>query len=320
MKQANSVHSSSLAPTSYRQRYSAVLPELRRVVTQQALMNTHASLAGIAHLGAHSPAPRTVFMGIGMTSATELSRALPLDVLGMLFSSEQVRAAVQARDIKLLLADAHALENGHPPNLIAQRCATYERVLQRIVTRLGWKHVQIVRATDLHVLDEYARLHTTVRRLAPRYEHPYVTREVADIAYFAKHCDGILKVGWAVTNRGRSLRDERAFDDCFRRWVGSHVGFVYCKAGRALDDRRIKAVPYVVSDPGRRVCLTADERVHDKMQRAAAEVSTSTMRAVRSHLKAIARGYKQLARPVRGSVEDQIQCVIWDLLGPEISA
>lgn len=302
---------------------AAVLPELQRVVTQQSLIDTRASLAGLAHLRqrVHEPAPSTVFMGVGLTSASELSSALPIDVLGMLFSAEHVREAVQADEITLLLADTHAVENGHDPMAVAERCATYERTLRRVLTRLRWPHVSMVRARELHALDSYARLHAQVRRTAPRDEHPYVTREVADIEYFARASGGIVKVGWALECKGSACtRDERSFDERFQRWIGSHVGFVYCKAGRTLDDGRKKAAPYVARDPARRVCLTREERVHEKLHRAQAQVSVSTLRGVRRHLKAIARSYKQLVRPVRGSVEDQVQQVLFDLLGPEVAA
>lgn len=320
MKQANSMHISDLSPPDSRWSNAVILPPLRRLVTQQSLMNTRASLAGLSHLRACDPAPRCVFVGVGMSSARELSHALPLDVLSMLFASEQVRAAISAREIKLLLADAHALENGHPAALVSQRCATYESTLRRVLARLGWSHVEVLRASDLHAQDAHARLHAAIRRVAPSQEHSYVTRELADIEYFSRHYGGILKVGWALTSRGPGLRDEPLFDDRFRRWVGTHVGFVYCKAGRALDDRRMKSAPYVVSDISRRVCLSRSELVGEKLQRSAALISSSTLRAVRSHLKAITRSYKQLVGPMRGSVEEQTQRLIWELLGPEVSA
>lgn len=300
--------------------HAAILPELRRTITQDPLIETHASLLGLAHLRPSAPAPSGVFMGIGITSGSELSHALPLDVLGMLFAAEQVRQATRARELTLLLADAHALDNGHDSALVHQRALAYQGVLQRVLVRLGWSHVHMLRASELHARELHVRVHAMVRRAAPREEHPYVTREVADIEYFARARGPILKVGWALASRGIGLRDERAFDERFKRWVGPHVGFVYCKAGRALDDRCNKAAPYLVRDPARRVCLVRDECVHSKLQRAAAEVSTSTLRGVRRHLKAIARSYKQLVRPVRGTVEDQIQCVIGDLLGSEVAA
>jgi hypothetical protein len=320
MKQANRMHVSDLRPPDSRPCTAAVMPELRRVVTQESLLNTRASLAGLSHMRGSDPAPRCVFVGVGMSSASELSRALPLDVLSMLFASERVRVAIEAREIKLLLADAHALENGHHAALVSQCCASYEGTLRHVLARLGWSHVQLLRASDVHAQDTYARLHEKIRRIAPSREHSYVTRELADIEYFYRECGGIVKVGWALTNRAPGLRDEPLFDDRFRRWVGSRVGFVYCKADRTLDDRRMKTAPYVVSDTSRRVCLSRGELVQDKLQRCAASISRSTLRAVRSHLRAITRSYKQLVGPISGPVEEQAQRLIWELLGSEVSA
>jgi hypothetical protein len=299
----------------------AFLASLQRVVTQQSLFDTDASLAGLAHIKTHGHAPRSVFLGIGMTSLDQLSCGLPLDVLGMLFAAEHVRWAARARDIVLLLADAHALDNGHTPRLVERCASAYEQALLRVLGRLGWSHMRVLRASELHALDGHVRVHKAIKRMAPPHEHPYITRELADIEYFARHCGGIVKVGWAL--RGSTLhavRDERKFDDRFRRWVGGHVGFVYVKPGRVLDDRRIRAAPYLVSDPARRVCLAHDENVHEKLQRAASQMSTSTVLGVRRHLKAIARSYKQLIGPLRGPVEDQIQEVIRHLLSHEEAA
>ena len=311
-------------PTSYARSSSAegIWPELRRVVTQQALIDTRSSLAGLSHLHRHTRAPNAVFMGIGVTSGTTLSRALPIDTLGMLLSAEQVRVAVQASEITLLLADAHALENGHDPVAVASRSAAYERTLRRVLSRLRWSHVHIVRARALHALDAHARIHAQVKRLAPRDEHPYVTQEIADIEYFARSRGGIVKVGWALEGRdSHGARDERCFDERFKRWIGSHVGFVYCKAGRRLDDRRKKAAPYVATEPERRVCLSRDELVSEKLQRAAAHVSVSTRRCVVRQLRDIARAYKRaVRRPMRGSVEDQVQQLLCELLGPREAA
>ncbi len=295
--------------------HASVLPKLAHVVTQQSLFATRPSLAGLAHVEARAPAPRAVFVGVGLASNDELSRALPVDALGMLLAAERARRAVHAEGIALLIADAHALCNGIAADLVADRARGYEHVLRGMIARLGWKDVRLLRAAELHAREDYVQLHEHIRRRAPAGAHPYVTREIADIEYFARACDGILKVGWALTARGGCAeRDERVFDERFRRWVGPHVGFVYCKAGRALDDRRRKAVPYIERDPSRRICLTREERVGEKLARASSELSLSTVRGVRKHLKAIARSYRELVRPLSGTLEEQVQAMLDDVL------
>jgi hypothetical protein len=208
------------------------------------------------------------------------------------------------------------VQNGLSPEAVAQRANSYEKLLRCVVARAGWHHVRFVRAVDLHKRPDYLRLHEAIRCRAPRGEHAYVTREVADIAYFARSYGSILKVGWALGSEAGADRDERGFDARFQQWASGNVGFLYSKAGRALDDRGRKAVPYVESNPARRVCLAADERVHEKLERAAHQVSVSTLRGVRRHLRAIARSYRKLVRPVSGSVEQQVEQMLDDLLGP----
>lgn len=295
---------------------AAVLPHLVRLVTQQALFETRPSLAGIAHMPVHGPAPGTVFLGLGLCSHRALSLALPFDALGMLFAAEKARRAIGADQTIVLIADAHASCNGLDARAIARTAIAHEQVLGHILSRLGWHHVTVLRAGELHTVAAYTQLHEQVRRAAPSDAHPYVTREVTDIAYLSRVSGGILKVGWALHAQAAGW-DERAFDECFRRWVGGHVGFVYCKAGRTLDDRRCKTVPYLVRDPARRVCLAHGERVREKLERASAHASPSTLRGVRKHLKAITRCYKELVKPVSGTIEDQAQKVLVELLGSE---
>jgi hypothetical protein len=294
-----------------------MLPRLEHVVTQQALFDSRASLAALAHVVSGTPAPESVFVGIGLSAPCELSRGLPLDTLGLLFAAEHARRAVDARTMTVLIADAHALANGHSSEAISECARAHEQTLGRVLERLGWSHVRLVSARELHALDSHARLHAEIRRAAPRDEHAYVTSQLADIEYFSRTSGGILKVGWALSG-GSSARDERAFDARFRRWVGTHVPFVYSKAGRTLDDQRRKAAPYLLKDPSRRVCLSRGERVREKLEGASAHVSSSTLRGVRRHLRAIARGYKQLECPLFGNVEEQVQTLLERLLGAEV--
>jgi hypothetical protein len=281
-------------------------------VTQGSLFETRPSLRALQRAAPHAPTPRAVFVGLGLSSGRELTRALPIDALGMLLSAEHARRAARADSLLVLLADAHAVCNGLPAAQVAACVREHERVLRRVLKRLGWSHARLVRASDLHARDEYRRLHERIRRRAPAGTHAYVTREVADIEYYARDSGGLLKLGWALHAGEQPERDERSFDRRFEQWVGHHVRFAYCKAGRALDDRGKKAVPYFDRNPRRRVCLSPDERVEQKLS--SAHVSVCTLRGVRRHLKAITRSYRELVRPLCGTLEEQVQAMLDDLL------
>ena len=178
--------------------------------------------------------------------------------------------------------------------------------------------LRVLRASQLHATPRYRDVLEEVRRRAPGGAHPYVLREVADIEHLRRELGGVLKVGWAICSCGDRGHDERFFDARHRAWVGSAVGFVYCKAGRALDDRRPRAAPYITTDPERRICLSPGEDVEAKLARASAlgHASASTVRGVRKQLKMIARAYRELGHPLRGPVEQRTQTIIDEMLVP----
>jgi hypothetical protein len=283
---------------------------LRQVVEQEALFETTPSRHAVEDVPP-SLRPRAVFAGIGLVSGSLVSRALPFDVLGLLLSAEHARRALSAERLLVLVADVHALHNGAPPELLARRAEEYVAILSAIARRCGLAHMRVVRASEWHADDAYLSILNQVDRRLPAATHPYVRFETADIAYVERSFGPVVKVGWALQRaRSGAHRDERLFDDTFRRWVGGSTCFVYSKAGRALDDRRQKVSPYVVADAMRRICIDPGEDVARKLERARSEVSRSTYRGVCNHLNAVTRSYAKLVRPLSGSVPERAQTVI----------
>ena len=287
---------------------------LRQVVEQEPLFETQPSRSAVEDAPA-SLRPSTVFAGIGLVSGALVTHALPFDVLGLLLSAEHARRALSAERLLVLVADTHALHNGAPAELLDQRADEYVELLSAIARSCGFAHMRIARASHWQQDDAYRRVLSNVEQRLPGATHPYVLRETADIAYVERKYGAVVKVGWALQrSRLGAHRDERLFDDTFRRWLGGGSYFVYAKAGRALDDRRQKVSPYVVSDASRRICLDPQEDVASKLARAQAEVSRSTYRGVCNHLKAVTRSYSKLVRPLSGSVPERAQAVIDHLL------
>jgi len=287
---------------------------LRRTVVQESLFETTASLAGIAGLAC---APRAVFAGVGLCSRSDLSVALPVDLLGILLPAEQVRRAIGAGTTVALVADEHALGNGFHPDRVRQRTGETVAILRRLSTVMGLE-IEVVRASSFHGSTRYRRILAEVGLRAAPGDDAYFHRQVADLEYMHRTLGGIVKVGWVVSGSPRVARrrDELAFDQRFRAWVGRHVGFVYCKAGRTLDDRRPKASPYVVVDPSRRICLGPDEDVSGKLQRAGRQASAATVNGARRHLKAIARASRAVT-PLTGPVEHRLQQMIRSIFDDE---
>lgn len=287
---------------------TAWLDDARRAVQQSGLLLTRPSLAGLEQA---SPGgrPGAVFMGVGLCSATQVSRALPFDLLGMLVPAELLRRAVGARALVVLVADRHALSNdlsNVEEFQLRARAREAREVIAGIGAALDMSSLQLLSGSDLHDSDDHRQVLASVRARATGGPHPYYVREVADVECLRRRYGGLVKVGWSVGAGGR--RDEQSFDRCYRAWIGRAVPFVYCRAGRTLDDRRPKASPYVATDLEHRICLRPDEDPLAKIERARGRASDVTIRGVRKHLKLVARSCRQLVgQGGGGAVEQQVQ-------------
>lgn len=293
---------------------------LLHAVTQEPLLVTRPSLDALAG-GGFSSAPRAVFVGIGLVTPDAVSRVLPLDVLGILLPAERLRRAVGAERLVVLVADDNALENDLDPGQIRQvsrRAEEAQHLLERIGRRICPGRMTVQTAAELHQSPAYQRILAQVDEAAPDDEHGYFKQEVADIELLDRCWGGVLKVGWTVSASRdlRRRRDEVAFDRRFRRWRRRPLMSVYCRAGRSLDDRQLKASPYIAVDPQRRICLQPDEQVAAKLQRAAEWASPGTVNGVRNHLRALTRTYSQMITALEGTVEQRAQAVIEQIFAP----
>jgi hypothetical protein len=240
---------------------------------------------------------------------------MPLDVMGLLLSAEQVRRTLAAERLVVLVADTHALGNGAPSTLLRRRTDEYVKLLRSVAHRCRFAQMEVVRASEWECDARYQDTLQSVRRRMPTDTDAYVSREVADIAHVERLYGSFVKVGWALQRSTHGAhRDERLFDRAFEHWVGGRGCFVYSKPGRALDDRRQKVSPYVVADVTRRICLDPREDVVAKLDRTQQSITRSTYRGVCNHLKAVTRSYTELVRPLVGSVPERAQTMIDDLV------
>lgn len=294
---------------------TGALKRIDQAILQEPLVASRASRPAVRVIK-YMPAPHAVFVGIGLCTPRELSKAMPLDVLAMLLPAERIRQALGASSLVLFVADTHARVNGFDPEAIRFRANVTVRTLLRIRERLGFSAWTVVRASRVAETDAYKAVLAEVReRSRPDAGRPYMVRQVADVVHFHRQLGGVVKVGWilrpqrAVAGAG----DEMAFDKLVAPWSGETVPFVYTRPGRTLDDRAKKAPPYVEVDPHRRVLLHPDEDVGRKL--AQARVSKSTLNGVRKHLRALTHTYSRTVEPVRGTLEARCQYVLKRLYG-----
>lgn len=273
------------------------LSRVTECTLQEPLIETKPSLRGIRD--AVMP-PRAVFLGLGLCSPKSVSRAVPLDLLGVLLPAESIRRACGADQLILLIADRHAIATGHPPAEVEARARILERRVRQLCDYCGVDDVSIVRASSFGDTDEYQSTLRQVREQAgPASE--YVHRQAADVLFFQRRHKSVLKVGWALRRGGVGPRlDEVAFDRALRDIGARGVSFVYCKPGRALNDRTPRVAPYLVRRPEQRLLLDPGEDVEHKLALAEQQLSPEVMQAFYRHLRLLLYTFGRMAEPIRG--------------------
>lgn len=282
--------------------------DVLRCAIQSPLLKTRASVRGLT---AMREPPRAVTLGIGLSSRHTLSQGLPFDVLGMLLAAEQLRRAAKAERVVALIADRHALTNGFASHQIEARACEVQRRLRAVRDALGLR-LEILRADTLHrTRDHQSIVRDLQRRAGP--VHPYVKLEVADTEYLRRNNRAIVKLGWALDAGGRGAADaldERHFDERFREWIGSDIGFAYVRPGRTLDLRRPTAAPYLVLDAGHRLLLSPHESVDGKLTPFLQSAPKHARCALHGHLRRITAVYSRTIAPLEGPVPQRVRSVL----------
>ncbi|ACY16683.1 hypothetical protein [Haliangium ochraceum] len=290
------------------------LDRVAACAAQEPLIDSNTTVDALRQVARPAP-PNAVFLGLGLCTRTQLSQALPLDVLGMLLPAERVRQAAGASRLVVLVADEHAQDNGFAAAEVEHRARETVAALTRMRAACGLERMTILRASEFHHGERYRAVRRQVAARLPERAHGYVERQIADVVYLDRVYGGILKVGWvrAGVHRG-PRRDELGFDRMVRACFGDDIGFVYCKAGRVLADHARKAPPYIAVEPSLRVCLDPDEDPARKL--ATAEVSPDTVRCVRRHLGRLVYTYQRYVDTLRGPLEERVSTVIERVCAP----
>lgn len=292
---------------------------LTHAITQEPAILTRLSLSRAIDA---RESPSAIFMGFGFCSRDALSHALPLDALTMLLAGERLRRAAGAKHLVVLLADAHCAINQLAGAQATRRVKEVERLLAGVKVRAGLRALKIVRASTFHRQEAYGAHLAQILATAQAEEASYFHLEAADVAYVQQRFGRVIKLGWAISNDVRTrTHDERAFDRKIDEWLASPpLGYVYCAAGRLLDDARPKGSPYLECDPARRICLDPREDVRAKLERARARgVSIEKIKGVRKALRRASRLYASLiARRPEGDLEARTQAIIDALFAPSV--
>ncbi|MDQ3265362.1 MAG: hypothetical protein M3Y59_17180 [Myxococcota bacterium] len=285
--------------------------EVNRCVRQEPLLDTRTSLAGMSQ-GAWAVRPRTIFMGVGLCARGELSRAVPLDLLGMLLPAEVLRRKLRCQDLVVLIADTHALANGFPPHQVEERALALEQVLHNIRTACHLPGLRILRASRLHQASGYQRMLLQVRSRAEHGLHEYLLQQYADVLYLHQQQGPVLKVGWSLPSSDPlRQRDEVILDQQMAAITGARLSYVYCKPARTLADASPRMPPYVVKRPESRLCLDRPDDPASKLSYALRRAHPSTVAGFRKHLKRLVYTYGKVVEPLpRGTLTHRVAAMM----------
>ena len=250
----------------------------------------------------------STWFGVGV-SARDVSRALPLDVLVLVFAQEMVRRELGHQKGHILVADTNAIRSG-VSSLDVRRAATRIRhTLTAVVERFGFP-VEVLRASDLGDVSERDAIVADIE--AP---NEYVAEQLAQMELMRRAGAGV-KIGWTMP--GFSF-DERYFDTLFLARFGHSPVCIYTIGGRTLNPRRPRACPYLCEEPADRLLLQPDEDIKAKLERRDLVGRGATaVRGYRRLLGKLARAQHRLLGDRRRKRPEQVIQTVLDHL-PEPS-
>lgn len=292
------------------QETAQTLEKFKVFITNNSLLETHPSIAGISESFPVDKQP-SIYYGTGICTPAKLSVELPVDVLSMMFVTERMRRQFNMGEIYHHIADTHALSNKHFDKDAVNTLANKTREsLIRVSENLGLKHFHFVLASEFDQTDSYREILDSFKT----DKHEYVQREVADIEWYRKEKGVYLKTGWIIQSAETSIgNDERVFDREYKDKINGDVSFLYLKAGRTLDKARPKASPYISVAGESRIHLKKGENVSLKLTSAQEEFGPDKQfGGTRRYLLDILREYEKLYGSFNFSMsfEERLQMII----------
>lgn len=262
--------------------------DLEHMLMQEALVDKRATT--LPELSFYPP---NVYMGVGICNQHSLTKGLPIDVLAMILTAQNIGAKKY-----LLVADAHAQTNGFESEQVQKVAANTEQTIQKILS--GFDNWTIIHSSQL-------AQDSTYQQILAAIEHPseYVRLQTADAMWFHQQANVQVKVGWRLN--GNRNTDEKSFD--------SYVdlpgfGFVYVECGKTFDPKVPRAPPYFCHDAAKRILLRADEDPARKIYEAIQLHGKESAQPYLNFLKRVVRLYEKVIEPLPcGPVEGKLAAI-----------
>ncbi|KKU35270.1 MAG: hypothetical protein UX97_C0003G0001, partial [Candidatus Beckwithbacteria bacterium GW2011_GWA2_47_25] len=234
-----------------------------------------------------------IFIGCGICTPSQLSLAVPFDIIGFILSAELIKTLISNSKVFLLVADQHAWLANHLSKTKAERIAKIQtETIMKIIKNFKLKNWQVTLASQLFLENR---------------ELSYEQLELRDINHFFNILNTGIKVGWKFSSGQKHHKsDEAHFDNLIKLPIKS----LFIKPGLTLDIKKPHESPYICTDPKTRITLWPKEDMPRKISQS--QFDPRQVSAVKNHLKRITILFEKLVEPFQSKVplEEKIQSII----------
>jgi hypothetical protein len=234
-----------------------------------------------------------IFIGVGIATPTELSQGIPFDTLGFLLSAEFIKREIPDSKVFLLIADQHAWVANRFSKDNSNKIANLQgEVFQKIISNLKLSNWHIFKASKLFP-----------QALSDTYEN----LETRDVSHFFNNHGAGIKMGWKFSTKENTHKtDEAHFDQNLDLGIRS----IFTKPGVTLDAAKPFESPYICTDPSKRILLSKNENVLQKLDLESA--LDNQRQAVQNQLKRITILFEQMIEilPAKTPVAKKVQLII----------
>jgi hypothetical protein len=238
---------------------------------------------------------QSIYFGIGLTGANELSPGLPIDVLSLILTAEYARRHLGwSGKAYVLLADTHAIEVGRQEREVRRMASELEENLSNVFHNLGLHSFVVITASSLLGEARYQELLDIHAN-----EPTYARYQWADCAFLSMERGVRLKVSWALEGRFKpGVRDERTFDKGFQeRWEHLPLSFLYTQAGRTYDQESPRSAPYLTRKGQARLLLAKESNAVDFLK-GLDQALVTKMKNTSTYLKELTKLFEHVIAPI----------------------
>ena len=208
------------------------------VITQQILSQNPLFWSGQGPIAVKTSHPN-IFLGTGIATPTQLSRAVPFDTLSFLLSAEFIKRKIPKAQVFLFIADQHAwLANNFDIAKSKKITQLQLKTFTQIISSLKLKDWHIFLASQLFPNTKPAS---------------YETLETRDVTHFIRNHQIGIKIGWKFSDSHHKT-DEAHFDE------GLNITSLFTKPGVTSDPHKPQESPYICTNSTTRILLSSHTR------------------------------------------------------------